>query len=221
MAKQGTKSDEKVAQTGFQDLVVGALALVLQGSGKANRVRTEPKIGARIKGGIPEHAVVAILPKPKDWSKGYPYNDGVHIWWYVRGRTKAQLSDGRFRVIEGWTAASKNGELYLGVWDTEQGCLDTMGTALDTHLQQGQQAYVLPAEGLNVRKEADPHGDRIGGLRMGTVVTVGDKPACDSKMVWWKVKPLNAARLSGWVSEGAWDIERDFFEWYLAPLTLE
>jgi hypothetical protein len=90
-----------------------------------------------------------------------------------------------------------------------------MGTSLETHLEVNQQAYVLPPEGLNVRKEADPLADRIGGLGQGAIVTISGGPVCDTKMVWWQVKPLSAAGPAGWVSEG------NILEWFLAPLTLE
>ena len=220
MANESSTSGEGLTQADFQPLEVGILAVVLTGSGGANRVRKKPKVGAGVKGKIPEHAVLAVLPKPKGWKKAYPYDDGVHVWWYVRGRTNRQRSSGRFEVIQGWTAASENGESYLGGIGTEKGCLDTMGTQFDTHLGQGLEAYVLASDGLNVRKEAGQDGKKKGALRTGTVVTVIGDPVCDSKTVWWQVEPLKSKGPSGWVSEGGFDVERDFLEWYLAPLTL-
>jgi hypothetical protein len=196
------------------ELRIGDLAVVIKGKGDPNNVRRDPRIGARIKGKIPEHAILAILAEPTGWAKAYPYDDGTYVWFYVRGRTKAKHADGRFKVVEGWTASSQNGRPFLSRMVPSLGCRDTMGTALDTHLGHGQQAYVLPADGLNVRKEADPLGDKIGGLLAGTVVTVMGDPKCDTKMVWWQVKPLNASGPSGWASEG------NILEWFLAPLTL-
>jgi hypothetical protein len=160
-----SESGGELAQSGFVDLEVGVLAVVLERDGRANRVRKKPNTDASIKGKISEHAVLAILRKPKGWKKGYPYDDGVHVWRYVRGRTKRQRSSGRFKVVQGWTAASENGEAFLGGLGTVTGCRETLGTELDTHLEQGQQAYVLPADRLNVREEADPHSDRIGRHR--------------------------------------------------------
>lgn len=90
-----------------------------------------------------------------------------------------------------------------------------MGTALDTHLQAGQQAYVLPSDGLNLRKEADPKATRVGGLPQGTVVTLTGRPQCSNKTVWWQVQRIGAAGPAGWASEG------NLVEWFLAPLTLE
>jgi hypothetical protein len=199
-----------------RELDAGDLAVVIPGKGGSSNIRTEPKIGHRnprldpfVKGGVPEHAVLAILPKPSGWTKDYPYRHGGHVWFYVRGRSvEPKGADGRFTVIEGWAAASENGDPFLKRMIPSQGCLDTMGTALDTHLSQGQQAYVLPAIGLNVRQQADPHSKVKGGLPAGTVVTVLGKPHCNSKMVWWQVKPGH------WVSEG------NSLEWLLAPLTL-
>jgi hypothetical protein len=196
------------------ELKPGDLAVVIAGRGGPNNIRRDPKIGARIKGKIPEHAVLAILPKPEGWTGTYPYNDGTYVWFYARGRTQAKHVDGRFKVVEGWTAASKNGASFLRRMIPSLGCRDTMGTALDTYLGHGQQAYVLPADGLNVRTQADLRGDKIGGFRAGTVVTVTGTPECDTKMVWWQVEPLKASGPSGWVSEG------NTLEWFLAPLTL-
>jgi hypothetical protein len=193
---------------------VGDIAVVMAGLGGPNNVREKPATGGRRIGKIPEHAVLAILPKPEGWRGAYPHRDGTYEWWYVRGRTGTEPADGRFQVIEGWTVASKQGQSYLRRMEPSQGCLDTMGTALDTHLQIGQQAYVLPLDGLNVREAADPHAKRIGGLVQGTVVTLEGGPECDSKMVWWQVKPLNAPQPKGWASEG------NILEWFLAPLTL-
>ena len=195
-------------------LKAGDLAVVMAGMGGSNNVREKPATSGRRIGQIPEHTVLAILPKPENWRGAYPHRDGTYEWWYVRGRTETKLADGRFRVIEGWTATSKNGQSYLMLMEPGHGCLDTMGTALDTHLQNGQQAYVLPPEGLNVRKAGDPHAERIGGLVQGMVVTVHGSPVCDSKMVWWRVEPLDSPEPAGWASEG------NNSEWFLAPLTL-
>jgi hypothetical protein len=208
-------ASEKVAKDdSFRDLQDGDLTVVIAGRGGPNNVRKKPKPTSRRIGKIPEHAVLAILPKPEGWSRGYPYDDGVYVWCYVRGRTKNKRSDGSFKVIEGWTVAGKDDQSFLRRMPRSQGCLDTMGTALDTHLQQGQEAYVLPKEGLNVRKAGDPHAAKVGALRTGTVVTVTGDPECDSKMVWWQVEPLNAPGSRGWASEG------NILEWFLAPLTL-
>jgi hypothetical protein len=193
-------------------LNAGDLALVIPGKG-ANNVRTKPN--GTVKGQIPEHAVLAILPRPAGWTGAYPYGDGVHVWWYVRGRTEKKLASDQFEVIEGWTAASKKDDPFLLRMESVIACRDTMGTALDTYLQTGQQAYVLPPDGLNIRKEADPHATRVGGLLQGTIVTVAGKPECDTKMVWWQAQRIGAAGSAGWVSEG------NIVEWFLAPLTLE
>ena len=194
---------------------VGDLAIVIPGHGGPNNVRRNPRIGARIKGKVPEHAVLAILSKPAIWQGAYPHADGRFVWWYVRGRTETKTADGRFKVIEGWSAVSENGMNFLRRMPPSVGCLDTMGTSLDTHIQSGQQAYVLPKEGLNVRRNADPHAARVGGLPTGSVVEITGGPECDSKTVWWKVNSLHPAGLSGWVSEG------NILEWFLAPLTME
>jgi hypothetical protein len=194
---------------------IGDLAIVIPDAGGANNVRRDPRIGARIKGKIPEHAVLAILPKPVGWQGAYPYDDGVHRWLFVRGRTAEQRSDGRFKIVQGWTAASKNGVTYLGRMSESHACHDTMGTSLQTQLRTGQQAYVLPADGLNVRKQADPQGAYLGGLLSGAVVVVNGGPACDTKMVWWQVQPLRPPGPKGWASEGSGP------DHYLVPLTLE
>lgn len=196
----------------------GDLAVVNQGGG-LNNVRAKPDTGGAVRGQIPENAVLAILAKPTNWRRAYPHNDGVHVWWYVRGRTEDRLTGGRFRVIQGWTAANKNDQSFLTRIDTVQGCLDTMGTSLGTHLSIGQEAYVLPSKGLNVRKEADPQGDQVGGLAQGTVVEVLGGPECNTKMVWWQVKPVNSPGPSGWASEGSGLIS-SIEEWFLVPLTL-
>ena len=202
-------------------LKAGDLALVIPGNG-ANLVRFGPSTNDNMKEGtLPEHAVLAILPQPADWKKPYPHNDGHHMWYWVRGRTDEQGPDGRFKIVEGWTAANENRTPYLERMSTNHACRDTMGTSFDTHQSSGQQAYVLPADRLNVRKESDPHGKRIGVLRAGTVVTVTGNPECDTKMVWWRVKPLNAHGPKGWVSEGGYDEDLAYQEWYLVPLTLE
>ncbi|MCO6452685.1 MAG: SH3 domain-containing protein [Caldilineales bacterium] len=195
-------------------LQVGDLAVVIAGQGGPNNVRRSPKIGARIKGKIPEHAVLAILPKPAGWQGAYPHSAGGFLWWYVRGRTETKTADGRFKVIEGWSAASENSTAFLRRMPPSVGCLDTMGTTLDTNLQSGQQAYVLPKDGLNVRRNSAPNATRVGGLRTGSIVEITGGPECDSKMVWWQVKSLHPAAQSGWVSGG------NILEWFLAPLTL-
>lgn len=194
------------------DLNVGDLAIVIPGKG-ANNVRNRPN--GTVKGQIPEHAVLAILPRPAGWTGDYPYGDGTHVWWYVRGRTDKKLAPDRFEVIEGWTAANENDNPFLVRMESVIACRDTMGAALDTHLQTGQQAYALSPDGLNIRKEADPHATRIGGLLQGTIITVTYSPECDTKMVWWQAQRIGASKSAGWVSEG------NIVEWFLAPLTLE
>lgn len=207
------------------NLSAGDLAIVISGNGP-NNVRQKPDIKSPLvkakkeESQIPEHAVLAILPRPAGWSGTYPLDDGVHVWWYVRSRTEKKLVADRFDVIEGWTAASENGHVFLLKMDTAVACRDTMGTGLDTHLQTGQEAYVLPPDGLNLRSDADPHATRIGGLAQGTVVTVTGSSRCDGKMVWWQVQRSGAARPAGWVSEGS-GLLASTLEWFLAPLTLE
>jgi hypothetical protein len=202
------------------NLNAGDLAIVVPGNGP-NNVRQKPDIKSPLvkttkeDSQIPEHAVLAILPRPAGWAGAYPHTDGVHVWWYVRGRTDKKLATDRFAVIEGWTAASKNADPFLMRFEDAIACRDTMGTALDTHLQTGQQAYVLPPDGLNIRKEADPRAPRVGGLEPGTIVTVMGDPECDTKMVWWQVRRIGASNPAGWVSEG------NIVEWFLAPSTLE
>ncbi len=205
-------------------LEVSDLALVIPGNG-ANLVRSEPEIpeirNQNVIGSIPEHAVLAILPEPADWKKPYPHNDGRHRWFWVRGRSDKKERDGRFKIVTGWTAANKSGTVYLKRMSANHACLDAMGTAFDTHQNSGQQAYVLPADTLNVRKESDLHSQRIGRLRAGTVITVTGRPECDTKMVWWRVEPLSAPGPKGWVGEGGYNEVQDYFEWYLVPLTLK
>lgn len=75
------------------NLNAGDLAIVTSGKG-ANNVRNKPN--GTVKGQIPEHAVLAILPRPADWSGAYPHDDGVHVWWYVRGTTDKKLASDRF-----------------------------------------------------------------------------------------------------------------------------
>lgn len=58
------------------NLDAGDLAIVILGKG-ANNVRNEPN--GEVKGRIPEHAVLAILPCPADWTGAYPHSDGVHV----------------------------------------------------------------------------------------------------------------------------------------------
>jgi hypothetical protein len=194
----------------------GDLAIVIKGSGGANNVRSEPvevpNCGNCV-GSIPENAVLEILPKPDSWTGAYPHNDGVRVWFYVRRR--AMLPDGRFIFIEGWTAASKNHQDYLMRKGASQACLDPMGTVFSTYLFVGVDAKVLPREGLNIRKDADPNADHVGGLAKGTVITITDGPVCAGKMVWWQVKLAGSGKPAGWVSEG------DGIEWFLAPLPLE
>lgn len=194
------------------DLNVGDLAIVIPGKG-ANNVRNKPN--GTVKGQIPEHAVLAILPRPAGWIGAYPHTDGVHVWWYVRVRTDKKLAADQFEVIEGWTAANEKSVAFLLRMDTATACRDTMGTGLDTHLRAGQEAYVLPPDGLNIRSDSDPHATRVGGLAQGTIVTVTGSPECDIKMVWWQAQRIGAAGPAGWVSEG------NIVEWFLAPLTLE
>lgn len=194
------------------DLNTGDLALVIPSKGP-NNVRDVPS-GA-VRGQIPEHAVLAILSRPADWTGAYPHTDGVHFWWYVRGRTDKKLAPDRFEVIEGWIAANKSDDPFLMRMESVIACRDTMGTALDTHLQSRQQVYVLPPEGLNIRSEADPLATRLSGLPQGMIVTVTGSPECDTKMVWWQVQRMGAASPAGWVSEG------NILEWLLAPLTLD
>ncbi len=190
----------------------GDLAIVIPGQG-ANNLRNKPN--GTVTGKIPEHAVLAVLSRPVGWTGAYPHDDGTHVWWYVRGRTDQKLAADRFEVIEGWTAANEKDQAFLQRWESTVACRDTMGTALYTHLQAGQQAYVLPSDGLNIRKEADPKATRVGGLPQGTVVTLTGRPQCSNKTVWWQVQRIGAAGPAGWASEG------NLVEWFLAPLTLE
>ncbi len=131
----------------------------------------------------------------------------------MRGRTEKKLAFDQFEVIEGWAAANEKANPFLKRMETAIACHDTMGTALDTHLQAGQEAYVLPPDGLKIRKDADPHATRVGGLLQGTIVTVTGTLECDTKMVWWQAQRIGAAGPAGWVSEG------NIVEWFLAPLT--
>ena len=191
------------------NLNAGDLAIIIPGKG-ANNVRNKPN--GTVKGQIPEHAVLAILPRPAGWTGAYPHDDGVHVWWYVRGRTDKKLASDRFEVIEGWAAANEKANPFLKRMETAIACHDTMGTALDTHLQAGQEAYVLPPDGLNIREDADPHATRVGGLLQGTIVTVTGNPECDTKMVWWQAQRIGVTSPAGWVSEG------NSLEWFLAPI---
>jgi hypothetical protein len=205
------------------NLKVGDLATVIEGRGGANHVRSAPvkvdNCGNCI-GSIPEHAVLEILPKPDSWAGAYPHKAGNRVWWYVRGRTNKYLATDRFEVVEGWSAAAENGVAYLEPLEPVPGCHDTMGTSLDTHLGPTSRAYVLPPDGLNVRKEADPHAAWVELLAQGTVVTVTGDPECGNKMVWWQVQREGAARPIGWASEDS-GLLSTIHEWYLAPLTLE
>jgi len=194
----------------------GDLAIVVPGVGGANNVRSAPvalpKCGNCI-GSFPEHAVITILPPPADWAEAYPKDDGVFVWYCARGRTAARRPSGRYEVIEGWTAASKHGLDYLTPAGTGVACWDTMGTQFNTALAVGQQVYVLPANGLKIRRDAG--GAPIGGLAEGTIVVITAGPECGNKMIWWQVRLANGARPIGWVSEG------EGVEQLLAPLTLE
>jgi|GEM_PF-2477599 len=194
----------------------GDLVIVVPGVGGGNNVRSAPaalpKCGNCI-GGFPEHAIITILPPPADWAEAYPKDDGVFVWYYARGRTAAKWPDGRFKVIEGWTAASKNDLDYLTPVGVGIACWDTMGTQFNTALEVGQQAYVLPSDGLIVRRDAG--GDAISGLAEGAIVTITAGPECGDKMIWWQVRRVNGGRPIGWVSEGKG------IEQLLAPLTLE
>lgn len=197
------------------NLNVGDLAIVIPDK-DPNNVRNKPN--GTVKGKIPEHAVLAILPRPAGWTGAYPHTDDIHVWWYVRSRTDKKLASDHFDVIEGWTAAIKNADPFLMRFEDAIACRDKMGAAVTTHLQTRQQAYVLPPEGLNIRKEANPDATLVGGLEQGTVVTVMGGPKCDTKdtkMVWWQAQRISAASPAGWVSEG------NIVEWFLAPLTLE
>lgn len=192
----------------------GDLAVVIPDEGGPNNVRMSPRIGARIKGKVPEHAVLALLPKPANWHQAYPYDDGQFLWFYVRGRTAAKHGDARFKLVEGWTAAAKQERAFLRRMEMGHACHNTMGTALETHLQQGQQAYVLPSDGLNVRRDSDPSSEELFRLRPGAVVTLLSAPACRGHMVWWRVESGAAGHGRGWAGEG------DQLEQYLIPLTL-
>ncbi len=193
---------------------VGSLAIVIPGKG-GNNVRATPN-GALVDGSpIPEHAVLALLPRPANWNGAYPYALNTHVWWYGRSRTEEQVAPHRFRVIEGWTAANEGANDFIRLMQPAVACYDTMGTALLTNLGAGQQAYVLPSDGLNVRAQPDQHSARVDGLLSGSVITVTGNPVCNHKMVWWQVQPIGAAKPIGWCSEG------DAQEWFLIPLTLE
>ena len=198
----------------MHNLNTGDLAIVISGNGP-NNVRQGPNIRSARKGQIPQHALLAILPRPAGWTGAYPHSDGVRVWWYVRGRTEKMPAPDRFEVIEGWTAAGAKGNPFLGPWKPAVTCVDAAGMTPVTHLLAGQEAYVLPPDGLNIREQADPHAARVGGLAPGTIVTLVGGPTCNSNTVWWQVQRSGAAGPAGWVSEG------DSAEWFLAPLTLE
>ena len=123
-------------------LKVGDLAYVIDILGiRPNLVRTEPEIDENnrkhnVIGKIPENAVLAILPGPVRWPLDYPYDDGVHIWYRVRGRTDEKGPDGRFKIVEGWTAASEQGKSLLRRIDTSNACPENDATFV-THLQDG------------------------------------------------------------------------------------
>lgn len=193
---------------------VGSLAVVIPGKG-GNNMRAAPN-GALVDGSpIPEHAVLALLPRPANWNGAYPYALNTHVWWYGRSRTEEQVAPHRFRVIEGWTAANEGANDFISLMQPAVACYDTMGTALLTNLGAGQQAYVLPSDGLNVRATPDSHSARVDGLLSGSVVTVTGNPVCKHNMVWWQVQPIGAADPLGWCSEG------NAQERFLIPLTLE
>lgn len=121
-------------------LSAGDLAIVIPGNGP-NNVRQKPDIKSPLvkatkeESQIPEHAVLAVLPCPAGWTGTYPHDDGVQLWWYVRGRTENKLAADRFEVIEGLTAASQKGHALMLKMDTAVACRDTMRTTLDTHRQ--------------------------------------------------------------------------------------
>lgn len=190
----------------------GDLVIVVPDVGGANNVRSAPvalpKCGNCI-GSFPEYAVITILPPPVGWTGAYPKDDGVFVWYYARGRTEAKWPDGRFKVIQGWTAARKGGLNYLTPMSGGVACWDTMGTQFETTMEVGQQVYGLPSDGLIVRRDAG--GDKIGNLTEGAIVTISAGPVCKNKMVWWEVR--RAGRPVGWVSE------RAGVEQLLAPLT--
>lgn len=193
---------------------VGSLAIVIPGKG-GNNVRVAPN-GTPVAGSpVPEYAVLALLPRPANWSGAYPYALNSHVWWYVRSRTDEQIAPHQFKVIGGWTAANEGVNDFLRLMEGTVAGVDTMGTALTTHLQAGQEAYVLPSDGLNVRAAPDPHSARVDGLVVGSVVTVTGSPVCSNKMVWWQVQPVGGVKPIGWCSEG------NAQEWFLIPLTLE
>lgn len=192
---------------------IGSLAQVIPGKG-GNNVRVAPN-GALVAGSpIPEYAVLALLPRPANWNGTYPYAKDLHVWWYMRSRTAKQVNAHHFEIIEGWTAANEGANDFLILMQPTIACHDAMGTALLTNLGAGQQAYVLPSEGLIIRAQPDPHSARVDGLAAGTVVTVVGSPVCSHKMVWWQVQPAGAPMPIGWYSEGS------FPEWYLVPLSL-
>lgn len=193
---------------------VGSLAIVIPGKGN-NNVRVAPN-GALVEDSpIPEQAVLALLPRPTNWNNAYPYALNEHVWWYIRGRTQEQVAPHCFRVIEGWIAANKGGDNFLALMDGIVVGMDTQGNALTTYLAAGQQAYVLPSDGLNARAAPDPHSARVGGLATGSIITATGKSVCSHNMVWWQVQPAGASKPLGWCSEG------DAQEWFLIPLTLE
>lgn len=192
----------------------GDLVIVVPGIGGANNVRSSPVALPRCSnciGSFPEHAVITILPPPAGWTAAYPKDDGVFVWYYTRGRTEAKLPDGRLKVIQGWTAARKGGLNYLAPMSGGIACWDTMGTQFETTMEVGQQVYVLPSDGLIVRRDAG--GDKIGSLTEGAIVTISAGPVCKGKMVWWEVRRASGGRPIGWVSE------RAGVEQLLAPLT--
>jgi len=199
---------------------------------KPSRIRewpqtdSEPPEGPKI-GLAPELSALLLLDiaqvsaqvagTRKTFRNPHTDRDG-RVWWYVRA-----YAEDKKTVLEGWTAETENGEVYLEALEPIESC--NAATAEDpgmrwrpSNLKAGMQAYILPKIGLKLRKGPGVDTPSLGALAAGTVVQVLEGPRCSADdLVWWRIKHNGNDR---WVCESEpAGTDGNRIEWNLLPLT--
>jgi hypothetical protein len=152
---------------------------------------------------IPVGGTTKTFPNPRT-------DPGGRVWWYVR----AYAGDKK-TVVQGWMAENEGNQVYLELLPSHDGCKVWMHTQRPSHLRHGMQAYVVPANGLIIRSDPLNTAPVVGGLPVGSVVTVAGEAQCDTNgRVWWRIS-------QGWICENEpiqGPPDEDRVAWYLLPM---
>jgi len=191
---------------------------------RPNRIRAWPQKGREppegpFMGQAPELSALFVLDvaqvsipvggTTKTFSNPRTDPDG-RVWWYVRAYDRDTKT-----VKDGWVAENEGGQVLLESLPSHDGCTALMHTQRPSHLWDGMQACVVPAIGLIIRSDPLNTASVVGGLPVGSVVTVTGEAHCDTDgLVWWRIP-------KDWICENEpiqGPPDEDGVAWYLLPM---